>query len=687
MSPGLTSASTATSEESALSPFVLPVTGTPPNHFNGSKPYEPSFHVENTVADQPPLFRSADKPTTQIPPHRPAKLRKPRKEGYESDGGYASDAGKKKKKEKKRTKKDKGDAGDDTDHDGYTSAIDNAKPSPKSSRKTKAASPPDSGDVSDAGYLSESSVKKKRSFFRLNKTLKKSGSKDLSQPIPPVPAMPPMLMPLPIAEKWASEAPSLVIDTSSRSVTPIPGLMRNFGGHSGSIGSSSSMAETFTASESNNSLTLSSIRANTPDTQNSPDRTKGPAPRVHFTLSTQFPKRSGEVDTPVSPPRLIISLPITSSGSSSSSGASSPQPILVRPTPNIKKAPTPLVLSSPNFLNPESPSPVPSDYIIVPSAEFVVPSPSRSRRSPLPSPRGHFAQYDLPPPSPPPQGPLPQIPVDQPAFDVRAPPSSFMQGSSINRSNAPSPSPSLFAQPIPLIQRGRESPFPTRPVLPQAESTELVRRTSITQRARMMATRAFAEDDSGVGAGADGRSRRRVQFLQPETGLDSEDGRAASALGVRGAAAFVTPEITVADEDDGPTPVSRGADEDDVRPDIAAFFFGSQDAGQNMATAAAMRASTVYGTEDGRSSYIDDDRSLYPDDTRTLETNRDRATIDSYYFHADGSRESVWSKRASFLDDERSGEVRERFVRGVAAMYSGDGREREAIPPVPKLPF
>ncbi|ETW76518.1 hypothetical protein HETIRDRAFT_411879, partial [Heterobasidion irregulare TC 32-1] len=81
------------------------------------------------------------------------------------------------------------------------------------------------------------------------------------------------------------------------------------------------------------------------------------------------------------------------------------------------------------------------------------------------------------------------------------------------------------------------------------------------------------------------------------------------------------------------------------------------------------------------------DRSLYPDDTRTLETNRDRATIDSYYFHADGSRESVWSKRASFLDDERSGEVRERFVRGVAAMYGGDGRERETIPPVPKLPF
>ena len=48
-----------------------------------------------------------------------------------------------------------------------------------------------------------------------------------------------------------------------------------------------------------------------------------------------------------------------------------------------------------------------------------------------------------------------------------------------------------------------------------------------------------------------------------------------------------------------------------------------------------------------------------------------------------GDRSSVWSdahSRYSFLDGEKSAEIREKFVRRVEAMYG-----KEIVPPVPKL--
>jgi hypothetical protein len=38
------------------------------------------------------------------------------------------------------------------------------------------------------------------------------------------------------------------------------------------------------------------------------------------------------------------------------------------------------------------------------------------------------------------------------------------------------------------------------------------------------------------------------------------------------------------------------------------------------------------------------------------------------------------------MDDEKSGEARERFLSRVAAMYGKDGREVPPMPPVPKIP-
>ena len=140
----------------------------------------------------------------------------------ESDGGYLSDAGLKKKKSKK-DKKDKSKSkntdspGTDYDTDkGYTSAFSRSR-----SRKQQSVTSPVSGDESDGGYLSESS--KKRRFFRLNsKSRKKQDSVDSNQEPPPVPALPAMhTLPLPIHEKFSRANTPLGPD--SRNATPIPG--------------------------------------------------------------------------------------------------------------------------------------------------------------------------------------------------------------------------------------------------------------------------------------------------------------------------------------------------------------------------------------------------------------------------------------------------------------------------------
>jgi hypothetical protein len=38
------------------------------------------------------------------------------------------------------------------------------------------------------------------------------------------------------------------------------------------------------------------------------------------------------------------------------------------------------------------------------------------------------------------------------------------------------------------------------------------------------------------------------------------------------------------------------------------------------------------------------------------------------------------------MDDEKSGEARERFLSRVAAMYGEGGREVPPMPPIPKMP-
>ncbi|THH32684.1 hypothetical protein EUX98_g1501 [Antrodiella citrinella] len=98
--------------------------------------------------------------------------------------------------------------------------------------------------------------------------------------------------------------------------------------------------------------------------------------------------------------------------------------------------------------------------------------------------------------------------------------------------------------------------------------------------------------------------------------------------------------------------------------------------------------------EGSESIYHDEDPNIYS--TYAHDQNQDVEDVDvrsTQFFDAEDSdgegstekanRYSVWSakSRMSILDGERSGDVRQKFVQRVEAMYG-----KSTIPPVPKLP-
>ncbi|CAL1701695.1 unnamed protein product [Somion occarium] len=323
------------------------------------------------------------------------------------------------------------------------------------------------------------------------------------------------------------------------------------------------------------------------------------------------------------------------------------------------------------------------------------PSPLPSR-SPSPNPstqtlsRPHvLAYYDLPPPSPPPSGPLPSVPgeaptspfakaqnamlhnrdgsgsgttegaSDRPSFSpVRKTPA---QGAATMPSSPLPPpatplyarsqtaSPSLFLHRAGSTQRGREPPFPSRPVLPREESAELVRRTSVSRNG--IRRPPFSADATGSYG-----NRPAREFEQSR--LDAHwQPRSASAMDVRdhspdkrgGRRSWS--EYNEIEHDNIRSPTDTHPVVDDV---ISMLRAHKKD--------------------------LDQTSTLVPpseDDARS-----------SLYFDVDdgasgqGDRYSIWSakSRASILDGERSGNMRDRFVRRVEAMV---GKER--VPPVPKI--
>ncbi|KAF8257662.1 hypothetical protein EI94DRAFT_1817216 [Lactarius quietus] len=740
--PALTSASAATSDEnSQYSPSVPPWNAVPPQ-FVFPAPQSvivappPAFDTQSTRA---PSEESSHAPSS-LRPNQPRKLRKARKDdGYDSDGGYLSDSSKKKKKSKdrknagstsheadflsdggylsdatKRTSDKKKDKKGDKATNGYVTDS-STKTQQKLSKKSRQNL--DDGEFSDGGYLSEVSVKKKKTFFRIGSrspsTSRKSGSVSNDSLPPPVPALPPQ--PLPIAERYArspipfeqadglgSAAPSIrtayspvppSVDESMMPLTsafgrdwsppPPSDSVRTATRPPSAALSLENLTSSSTSHEASQFSSASPVsqfweavpytfpparsretegRALSPGSSSHEHLSAAPvALRPHgvrFTPSTRFspsdssfsippppPEGSFPSERPGRQPRPKISLPITSTlNSNPSSAAPSPSPLhsILRNAPPMSSPPdsrpflSPAPRSraaNPPFLRGASPSR--SDFSIISSSDFIVPSP-----------RPRFFD-ELPPPSPPPTGPLPEVP---------------------NSSG-------LYSQPIPSIKRGREAPFPARGVLPADEASRIIESTLRARREALLARLADSETDA-----------RAVEMVQSDNGHGN--GVDASDVGVD---VNVVPDLpwlaaeTAPMPPPSPPPEQQPEEEQDwpddesVRPDIAQFYlYESNDniaSGSKSGDVVARRRSP---------DAPHDERSTY---TNSFVAPSARGDIESYYFGVpdaasdDGVDNNTEAQsRASFVDDERSQGMRARLIARVDALYGA-----EKLPPVPKL--
>ncbi len=644
--------------------------------------------------------RSEDTHTpTYLLPHQPRKLRKARKDGYESDGGYLSDNSKKKKKDKKGQKKgSESSLGPEYQSDGEhlsdltrpgvdkkkklkdkgskmsgdLGADSSIKTSNVSTKKSRI--PSDEGDVSDGSYLSEATGKKKRSFFSRRPRSPSTTRKVLpSDTPPPVPTLPPTPIPTSgdvtrsqsfshspdgsnlsgVTPIWASyrtvppslderSVSSLSLQRRDRSPSPpsddIRGAIRSQG-----VDTSS---EKLNTSPISHEISGHSPVPHAPPWEPTPYIRRPHKPETHpqspaqphehasasayamsrpygvrFTPSTRFNSSNGIFPTPPSSPAVMI----TSEGSpprpkiiGPNALNASPSPGPPSPVPPVWRNVSPMSapLAPPPFLSrslrstpslgtltpphPRGVSPAFSDSSVMSSSDFIAPSP-----------RPRFFE-DLPPPSPPPTGPLPEVPSHGP-----------------------------YSHLVPQIRRGRQSPFPTRGVLPVQEVSQLIERTE----------------------------RRRLESqveIQPES-LD--DGDVHNALPqLTDKVVLVPPLPPHSDVQDGEY---DWPDDESVRPDIAQFYFYSNPSGI-----------TAGGAAPRPSPHEPDDLSTYkfpfvrsfssenlPSGPMTPAVPSD---IHNYYFEEpgrDGGSEEGEGRSQFFDDDdndERNHAVRSHVARGDA---------------------
>jgi hypothetical protein len=262
---------------------------------------------------------------------------------------------------------------------------------------------------------------------------------------------------------------------------------------------------------------------------------------------------------------------------------------------------------------------------VVPSTDFIVPSPSV------------LAHYDLPPPSPPPTGPLPRLPITQQPFLRKPSPSRLTPLSN-----------SITAEEgAQQRSRGRQVPFPMRP-----------------------------PPSGAVGPGLESQlrvPRYRDLYVIGSPGGGWKSSSPAPRIWEDG-------QKWVNDHPEEPSQ-QEVEDDDDLR-DVLDRFIDEEEPAQHD------KALPTRHSYRGAAALVDSDESVYAgedDDERTT----------TYLTEGDGdlriSRHSEESGRFSILDDERSEEVRARFLRRVEAMIDSEnerGRERarRREPPVPKIP-
>lgn len=736
--PALTSASAATSDEN--SPSVPPWNVIPPQFVPPSpKPAivvpPPTLDIQYTRAPSEDSYAPSSLRSNQ-----PRKLRKARKDdGYDSDGGYLSDGSKKKKKSKDR--KDAGSSSHEADllSDGGYLSDATKKPSHKkkdkkgdkvidgyvtdSSTKTrhkltkKSRAHIDDTDLSDGGYLSEVSVKKKKTFFRLgsrsSSTSRKGAVSSVYLP-PPVPALPPP--PLPIAERFARSP--VPFDQPDGGLSSAPPPIRT-----AYSPVPPSMDESVTP--------LSSVFRRAWSPQPSPDSVRTPTRPLSIDISaenltssstyheiSQFspvspPMQSWEA-APSEPPRARThkaeshTLSPGSSHEQFSAAPAAPRQHGVRFTPSTRLSP-----SEGMFTFPPSPSEVsvapqkrrPRPKILLPITTSLNSNPSSSSASPLPSILRNA--YSAPSDS------RPLLSSTTRSHVMPSPGASFLRDSSPSISDlsiisssefiVPSPRPrffddlpppsppptgplpevppSLYSQPIPSIRRGREPPFPARGVLPTEEASRIIESTLRARREALLARLADSEAES-----------RTVEMSH--SGNDDTNGNGNGDNEFDDDAVPDLPWLTEA----VPAPMTslppeqehegerEWPDDESVRPDIAQFYLyapsGNSSGGGGDVVAGRRRSPDA--PHDERSTYT----YSY---AASSAGGYVRGDVESYYFGGpdassdDGADDSTGEtqSRASFVDDERSRGMRARLIARVDALYGA-----EELPPVPKLrPF
>lgn len=330
---------------------------------------------------------------------------------------------------------------------------------------------------------------------------------------------------------------------------------------------------------------------------------------------------------------------------------------------------TPLASTQPLNVTPKgsrSNTPVPGSPNMERHGGFSIPNTPTARASVI-------AYYQIPPPSPPPSGPLPRVPdVEQTPRRGSDDRQFLSPGAARYGSRSPSPlrnapsrptSPSgLFGQAIPPVRRGRESPFPTRPILPAEDRGALVRRPSTAPKtirpdAPLGVTRAVSPDS------LEARMQRyknnyaslyqdddaEVEEQQNDVYSSSEDFHedTRNSAYIRQARARGEKRVYFSDQ------TTSASEEDfDVRMAVNALRQSNPDI-----------------------EVDDDDHSRY-----TLDVRDDD---DGSYDRRSMASMSVYS-RYSMLDADRSAELREGFVKRVEALYGKGGWDD--IPAVPEIP-
>ncbi|KAJ6468418.1 hypothetical protein C8R45DRAFT_470424 [Mycena sanguinolenta] len=773
----------ATSDEYGNYSYSTPATSTSSHSETQPAPLQVRFPV------QPVTLISTPAPFPE-PPSGGNKLRKPRRpDGYESDGGYVSDGGKKgrvrtksktakdappsmpisepmelvklSKEEKKRRKKEakfSQDHGAETDVEDAVASKSKSKP-PKAKKKEKKSSTDAGGGYeTDDGYVSSKPKSGRSRFFSIRK---KSADNATEAPAPePVPELPKMPeFDLPIASRFATtfegEAPS-------RSATPLLPPSRPFAS-SGTVNSGSSASS---LSSSSNSLLTPGDRDSFGLRSPSGLHDAGDSTVHADQLNSRDPSSPSKTNSSPGGKSKFSFFPLSRTGSANSldpSANASPKPGKHVPTPittatlsapntalnSVAPSPShlvgsPFVLLTPINTNTPpravSPSPSAATDMIIPSSDFIVPSRSAS---PLPSPSPSsqpgpapnvlaYYNYDVPPPSPPPSGPLPRAPpsssgrardaMREPLVGVARLRGMSQDRGGGGRSVSPSPtavvgmrpvsplpggagdalspvspggggtmlrplspgggtmlrplSPGGLTSPVsPGVQRGRAAPFPMQPVSgtrPPAVGVGLAARVKVQRYADLYAIQLPPS--------------RRARFADEE-GADEVDIR-----------------VEDWDEDDGVRDAEEGEEMQQVLGRFRDANAQREEKGRRMAIALERNNSGALRPGTGRpirsssptpqaagdarypdGGYSDDDQaSQYPDEDRTA----GRSTM--YRVENGGSDTMRWSgytdTRASFLDLDKSEKARGALVDRVGAMFDLSGRERPAVPPVPKLP-